>query len=149
MRIGSIESHQLSVDLDESFVTGLFQQQHSSSSLLSGSPPQSGRTSPPSTPSSVQLFQQSQQQQQQQQQFQSLQITPESLELQIDYWPIIKPGADKDRNQTKAIDQGKNSIKSTFRSLQVRVSVSRTMFQCVQLQMFLHLFALTRYADFH
>lgn len=119
MRIGSTESHQLSVDLDESIISGLLQQQHSSSSLLSGSPPQSGRTSPPSTPSSAHLFQQSQQQQQSQ--FQALQNAHESLELQIDYWPIVKPGADKDRNQTKAIDQGKNSIKSTFRSLQVRL----------------------------
>lgn len=120
MRIGSAESHQLSVDLDESIISGLLQQQHSSSSLLSGSPPQSGRTSPPSTPSSAHLFQQSQQQQQSQ--FQALQSAHESLELQIDYWPIVKPGTEKDRNQTKAIDQGKNSIKSTFRSLQVRSS---------------------------
>lgn len=120
MRIGSIDLHQSSVDLDESIISGLLQQQHSSNSLLSGSPPQSGRTSPPSTPSSAQLFHQSQHQQQQhQQQFQSLQSAQESLELQIDYWPIIKPGMDKERNQTKAIDQGKNSIKSTFRSLQV------------------------------
>lgn len=116
MRIGCTESHQLSVDLDESIISGLLQQQHSSSSLLSGSPPQSGRTSPPSTPSSAQLYQQSQQQQQ----FQAFQNAQESLELQIDYWPIVKPGVDKDRNQTKATDQGKNSIKSTFRGLQVR-----------------------------
>lgn len=120
MRIGSTESHQLSVDLDESIISSLLQQQQSSSSLLSGSPPQSGRASPPSTPSTTQFLQQSQQQQQQHhQQFHLLQYPQESLELQIDYWPIIKPGADKERNQTKAIDQGKNSIKSTFRSLQV------------------------------
>lgn len=124
MRVGSTESHQLSVDLDESIISGLLQQQHSSSSLLSGSPPQSGRTSPPSTPSTTQLFQQSQQQQQ----FHLLPNAHESLELQIDYWPIIKFGADKDRNLSKAIDQGKNSIKSTFRGLQVRSFESITPF---------------------
>lgn len=54
---------------------------------------------------------------QQQQQQQSIQQEP--LELQIDYWPIVRPGEIKDKSQTKGTDQGKNSIKSTFRSLQV------------------------------
>lgn len=92
----------------------MLQQQQSSNSLLSNSPPLSGRNSPPLplTPSATQLLQL---QQQQQQQFQQ-----EPLELQIDYWPIVRPG-EKDKSQTKGTDQGKNSIKGTFRSLQVYV----------------------------
>lgn len=47
----------------------------------------------------------------------------ESVELQVDYWPIIRPGehsSSKDKSNTRSGDQGgKNSIKSTFRSLQV------------------------------
>lgn len=96
----------------------MLQQQQSSGNLLSSSPPQSGRASPPITPLTTQLLQHQQSQQQQQQQFQ-LQQHHEPLELQIDYWPIIKPGLEKDKNQTKGTDHGKNSIKSTFRSLQV------------------------------
>lgn len=55
MKLGSIEAHQLSVDLDESIISGLLQQsqQPSASSLLSGSPPHSGRTSPPSDQNTV------------------------------------------------------------------------------------------------
>lgn len=68
----------------------------------------SGRNSPPLplTPSATQMLLLQQPVQQ------------EPLELQIDYWPIVKPG-EKDKSQTKGNDQGKNSIKSTFRSLQV------------------------------
>lgn len=106
------------------------QHQQSSGSLLSGSPPQSGRASPPTVspgtyalqhqqPQQQQPQQQQQQQLQQQQLQQLYQLQQEPLELQIDYWPIIKPGIEKEKNQNKAIDQGKNSIKSTFRSLQV------------------------------
>lgn len=55
MKLGSTEAHQLSVDLDESIISGLLQQsqQPSASSLLSGSPPHSGRTSPPSAQAMV------------------------------------------------------------------------------------------------
>lgn len=90
----------------------MLQQQQSSNSLLSNSPPVSGRNSPPMplTPSATQLIQMQQQQQHQ--------ILQESLDLTVDYWPIVKPG-EKDKSQGKGTDQGKNSIKSTFRSLQV------------------------------
>lgn len=73
--------------------------------LASGSPPQSGRNSPPipTTPSSSSQG-------------------PDSVELQIDFWPIARPQPEgKERSQTKDKDQGKNSIKSQFRSLQVSV----------------------------
>lgn len=48
----------------------------------------------------------------------------ESYELQIDYWPVVPRGllevaAKEAKSANKTIDQGKNSIKSTFRSLQV------------------------------
>lgn len=47
--------------------------------------------------------------------------TQEAVELQIDYWPIARPVVEgKEKSQAKDKDQGKNSIKSTFRSLQVR-----------------------------
>lgn len=86
---------QLSLDLDESLSSALLQQ--SVGNALSSSPP-SGRTSPP-IPTTPQLL-----------------TNHEPLELQIDYWPIIKPG---DKAQNKSTDQSKNSIKSTFRNLQV------------------------------
>lgn len=99
------------MDLDESILTGILQQQQSSNSLISGSsPPQSGRSSPPTTPAPAQLYQQTQSSSIQQ---------LESLELQIDYWTIMKPNMEKEKNFTKAFDQGKCTIKSTFRSLQV------------------------------
>lgn len=145
VRLGSTEAHQLSIDLDESIISGLLQQsqQPSASSLLSGSPPHSGRTSPPVTPSTAQhahqqqaAFPHQQQHQQQsephqpqpqQQQLQSsqlqssiqLQTQHEPMELQLEYWPIKAP-LDKDKSQSKGFDQGKCSIKGTFRSLQVR-----------------------------
>lgn len=117
----------MSIDLDESLISGLLQlaQQPSGSNLLSGSPPHSGRTSPPVTPSSVQMHHQQSYQQialphQQQQQSQSIQLQSqqEPMELQLEYWPI-KPTIDKDKSQTKGSDQGKCSIKGTFRNLQV------------------------------
>lgn len=76
------------------------------SSVLSGSPPHSGRTSPPIpiTP-------------QQQSSFILKETTQESLELQIDYWPIFKHDL-KEKGASKSADS-KNSIKSTFRSLQI------------------------------
>lgn len=115
VRLGSTDTHQLSMDLDESILSGILQQQQSSNSLMSGSsPPQSGRSSPPSTPVSAQLYQQSQQQSQS-----SVNQQMESLELQIDYWPIMKPSMEKEKNFIKSTDQGKSTIKSTFRNLQV------------------------------
>ena len=47
--------------------------------------------------------------------------TQESLELQVDYWPLARPILDvKEKSQSKGQDPtGKNSIKSTFRHLQV------------------------------
>lgn len=104
------------MDLDESILTGMLHQQQSSNSLLSSSPPMSGRNSPPLTPLTSQMMLLQQQPMQQ-----------EPLELQIDYWPIVRPG-EKDKSQTKGTDQGKNSIKSTFRSLQVSVNA----YQCQQ-----------------
>ena len=88
--------------MDESLSTSISQ---TGSQTASGSPPQSGRNSPPmpSTPSSNQAN------------------TQEAVELQIDYWPIARPVIEgKEKSQAKDKDQGKNSIKSTFRSLQVR-----------------------------
>lgn len=77
--------------------------QQTSGNALSSSPP-SGRTSPP-IPTTPQLI-----------------TNIEPLELQIDYWPIIKPG-DKEKNQNKSTEQSKNSIKSTFRNLQVSITI--------------------------
>lgn len=142
MKLGSTEPHQLSVDMEESLVSGLLQQsqQTSGSSLLSGSPPQSGRTSPPVTPSSVQAlyhlqsYQQialphiQQQHQQSQSQSQSqlflLQSPQEPMELQLEYWPS-RTTIDKDKSLAKVFDQGKCSIKGTFRSLQVTMFIPR------------------------
>lgn len=79
--------------------------------MLSSSPPQSGRQSPPlpTTPSpSVQ----------------------EPVELQIDYWPIARPQDTKEKNQAKGSDQGKNSIKSTFRNLQVKYFSNVNVYNC-------------------
>lgn len=61
-----------------------------------------------------------QQQQQQSQQTIQLQAQHEPMELQLEYWPIKGP-IDKDKSQSKGFDQGKCSIKGTFRSLQVRI----------------------------
>lgn len=99
-----IDPNVLSLDMDESLSTSISQ---TGSQTASGSPPQSGRNSPPmpSTPSSNQANAQ------------------EAVELQIDYWPIARPIIDgKEKSQNKDKDQGKNSIKSTFRSLQVHLS---------------------------
>jgi hypothetical protein len=42
------------------------------------------------------------------------------MELQVDYWPMLRQiGDGKEKNQTKGQEQGKNSVKSTFRNLQV------------------------------
>ncbi|EDW84541.1 uncharacterized protein Dwil_GK13084, isoform A [Drosophila willistoni] len=110
--------------------------------MLSGSPPQQqqqqlmGRISPPlqtppssasshreriaseslSTPSSLQ-----------QQTFSgSLAGSPaEAVELQVDYWPVVRPGEIHTKESKSGMSRGsesgggKNSIKSTFRNLQV------------------------------
>ena len=92
VRLGYLEGPQLSLDLDESG-SGINTQ-------LSSSPPNTGRTSPtqPTTPG----------------------LNKEPMELQVDYWPMIRPiGDGREKNQTKGLDMGKNSVKSTFRNLQV------------------------------
>lgn len=103
MKIGCSEATQLSLDLDESLSSALLSQQQSNASgggnALSSSPP-SGRTSPP-MPTTPQML-----------------TNHEPLELQIDYWPIMKPSMG-DKSTNKSTDQSKNSIKSTFRNLQV------------------------------
>uniref|UniRef100_A0A6P4EZP2 Phosphofurin acidic cluster sorting protein 2 isoform X4 n=1 Tax=Drosophila rhopaloa TaxID=1041015 RepID=A0A6P4EZP2_DRORH len=104
--------------------------------VVSGSPPQQqslGRISPPlqtppssasshrerntseslSTPSSLQ-----------QQTFSGALAAAEAVELQVDYWPLVRPGEghakDSKGGMSKGSDAGgKNSIKSTFRNLQV------------------------------
>uniref|UniRef100_A0A336L930 CSON006338 protein n=1 Tax=Culicoides sonorensis TaxID=179676 RepID=A0A336L930_CULSO len=103
VKLTCIDTNVLSLDMDESMSTSVSQP---GSQTASGSPPQSGRNSPPmpSTPSASSNQTNSQ----------------EAVELQIDYWPIARPVIDgKEKSQAKDKDQGKNSIKSTFRSLQV------------------------------
>lgn len=95
VRLGHLEGPQVSLDLDESG--------SAINTQLSSSPPNTGRASPtqPTTPAQI----------------------PEPMELQVDYWPMLRPVGDgKDKNQTKGQDQGKNSVKSTFRNLQVNVN---------------------------
>lgn len=111
VRIGCQEGPQLSLDLEESFAIGGTGQ--SADRVLSSSPPQSGRASPPAplTPASI-LGQQASG---------GSSGAQESLELQVDYWPLARPILDvKEKSQSKGQDPtGKNSIKSTFRHLQV------------------------------
>ncbi|XP_013104338.2 phosphofurin acidic cluster sorting protein 1 isoform X1 [Stomoxys calcitrans] len=102
---------------------------NSGGGFVSGSPPQSGRISPPlqTPPSSASSHREGGGRM-----GDSFSATPqhlqgnmssEAVELQVDYWPVIRPGehtSSKDKSTTKGGDQGgKNSIKSTFRSLQV------------------------------
>ncbi|XP_017142081.1 phosphofurin acidic cluster sorting protein 2 isoform X2 [Drosophila miranda] len=104
---------------------------------VSGSPPQQqilGRISPPlqtppssasshrerntseplSTPSSLQ-----------QQSFSGALAAVEAVELQVDYWPLVRPGETHTKESKGSTSKGgdagggKNSIKSTFRNLQV------------------------------
>nr|XP_040229691.2 phosphofurin acidic cluster sorting protein 2 [Anopheles coluzzii] len=121
VRIGCLEGPQVSLDLDESFT---YASQGSADRMLSSSPPQSGRTSPPAsqTPGAIaQLQQKDLQQQLQQSSSSSSSQVQESLELQVDYWPLARPNFDpKEKLLGKGQDpSGKNSIKSTFRHLQV------------------------------
>lgn len=110
VRIGCLEGPQVSLDLEESFALGSGQ---SADRILSSSPPQSGRASPPAPLTPAPAVQQSS--------GGSGSGTQESLELQVDYWPLARPILDvKDKSQSKGQDPtGKNSIKSTFRHLQV------------------------------
>ncbi|XP_053682484.1 phosphofurin acidic cluster sorting protein 2 isoform X2 [Sabethes cyaneus] len=107
VKIGCLEGPQLSLDLDESMTLG---SQQSSDRTLSSSPPQSGRASPPAPLTPIALTAQP-----------SSSATQESLELQVDYWPLARPILDlKDKSLSKGQDPtGKSSIKSTFRHLQV------------------------------
>lgn len=126
VRIGCLEGPQVSLDLDESFT---YASQGSADRMLSSSPPQSGRTSPPAsqTPGAIaQLQQKDLQQQLQQSSSSSSSQVQESLELQVDYWPLARPNFDpKEKLLGKGQDpSGKNSIKSTFRHLQVCVTTT-------------------------
>ncbi|XP_052868710.1 phosphofurin acidic cluster sorting protein 2 [Anopheles cruzii] len=116
VRIGYLEGPQLSLDLDESLT---YASQSSADRLLSSSPPQSGRTSPPTSQTPITVKQE--QQEKQQQQPSSSNQVQESLELQVDYWPLARPITDqKEKPVGKSQDlSGKNSIKSSFRHLQV------------------------------
>lgn len=104
-----LEGTQLSLDLDESINIGI-------NSQLSSSPPNTGRASPtqPNTPQQAPQF-----------------VVQEPLELQVDYWPISRPfsdssgGGGKEKNQTKGQDQGKNSVKSSFKNLQVEYPLEK------------------------
>lgn len=100
-----------------------------SCSMLSSSPP-NGRLSPPTVMSSSasQVVSGSGggstggggQQQSNLSAMPQQQSPQESYELQIDYWPImLRTDSREAKSANKTIDQGKNSIKSTFRSLQV------------------------------
>ncbi|XP_052891367.1 phosphofurin acidic cluster sorting protein 2 isoform X1 [Anopheles moucheti] len=118
VRIGCLEGPQVSLDLDESLT---YFSQGSADRMLSSSPPQSGRTSPPTSQTPVAVAQLQQKEQQQQQASSSSTQMQESLELQVDYWPLARPNFDpKEKPLGKGQDpSGKNSIKSTFRHLQV------------------------------
>ncbi|XP_054746539.1 phosphofurin acidic cluster sorting protein 2 isoform X1 [Anastrepha obliqua] len=151
VRIGYLEGPQVSLDLDENAAqtgsTGAQQGLNMSSAMPignanvtnmpgggssggggsnnapSGSPPQSGRISPPqhTPPSSANALRD--------RGGDSISTlpakandAPESVELQVDYWPIMRPGdyTPKEKSITRSGDQGgKSSIKSTFRNLQV------------------------------
>ncbi|CAH1729134.1 unnamed protein product [Chironomus riparius] len=95
VRLGQLnEGTQLSLDLDESMST--------ITSILSSSPPTTGGRLSPTQPNAP------------------YSLLQEPLELQVDYWPFIRPIIDaKDKKEAKSQDQGKNSVKSTFKNLQV------------------------------
>lgn len=62
----------------------------------------------------------------------------------MDYWPMIRPiGDGKEKNQTKGLDMGKNSVKSTFRNLQVTMKHLNVIFMMTAIC----LFARCRYGD--
>jgi hypothetical protein len=95
--LGFLDGPQLSLDLDESATV--------TSSQLSSSPP-TGRMSPPQPTTPAQTS--------------SSDGKGESLELQVDYWPLRTISNDgKDKNQSKSQDQSKNSVKSSFKNFHV------------------------------
>ncbi|KFB46872.1 AGAP003312-PA-like protein [Anopheles sinensis] len=98
VRIGCLEGPQVSLDLDESLT---YASQSSADRMLSTQLQQQQTQQSSSSSSSAQ--------------------TQESLELQVDYWPLARPLFDpKEKPLGKGQDpSGKNSIKSTFRHLQV------------------------------
>ncbi|XP_039971354.1 phosphofurin acidic cluster sorting protein 2 isoform X2 [Bactrocera tryoni] len=150
VRIGYLEGPQVSLDLEENATqaggnTGAPQSLHMSSAIPigssnatnltgaggvaggnnapSGSPPQSGRISPPqqTPPTSANALRDRGGDSINTPTTQS-NAASESVELQVDYWPIIRPGdyTPKEKSITRGGDQGgKSSIKSTFRNLQV------------------------------
>ncbi|XP_036213269.2 phosphofurin acidic cluster sorting protein 2 isoform X3 [Bactrocera oleae] len=150
VRIGYLEGPQVSLDLEETATqaggnTGAQQSLNMSSAIPigncnatnlsgaggvaggnnapSGSPPQSGRISPPqqTPPSSANALRDRGGDSINTPTAQSS-AASESVELQVDYWPIIRPGdyTPKEKSITRSGDQGgKSSIKSTFRNLQV------------------------------
>ncbi|XP_067617217.1 phosphofurin acidic cluster sorting protein 2 isoform X2 [Eurosta solidaginis] len=145
VRIGYLEGPQVSLDLEENAAQSSGSSAHQASNAipignanatnnsgasgtnnaLSSSPPQSGRTSPPqqTPPSSANAIRD--------RGGDSINTPPptqqsnanvESVELQVDYWPIMRPGdhTPKEKSITRSGDQGgKSSIKSNFRNLQV------------------------------
>lgn len=136
VKIGCTENVHQSIDLDESFSSAMLhhqqQQQQSGGGgggglqTLSSSPPSGGRSSPPSSQmlptvsSSSALLPSTPNAQQQQHQQSVAAGEAQPLELQLDYWPIIRT---VDKAQTKIqTEQSKNSIKSAFRNLQVRLA---------------------------
>lgn len=150
VRIGYLEGPQVSLDLEENATqtggsTGAQQSLNMSSAIPignsnatnmsgagcgaggnnapSGSPPQGGRISPPqqTPPSSANALRDRGGDSINTTTAQS-NVASESVELQVDYWPIMRPGdyTSKEKSITRSGDQGgKSSIKSTFRNLQV------------------------------
>lgn len=47
------------------------------------------------------------------------QLSAPVQELQVDYWPLARPMEKSQGDKKSSGDQGKNSVKSTFRNLQV------------------------------
>lgn len=47
------------------------------------------------------------------------QLSAPVQELQVDYWPLHRPVEKSQGDKKSSGDQGKNSVKSTFRNLQV------------------------------
>jgi hypothetical protein len=109
VRLGSsLESTQLSLDLDESI-------NNTGTSQLSSSPPTTGGRLSPTQPNTPII------------------VVQEPLELQVDYWPIrsiVNSSEDKkDKKEAKSQDQGKNSVKSSFKNLQVLVIIINIIIQ--------------------
>ncbi|CAO1424644.1 unnamed protein product [Diamesa serratosioi] len=93
VRLGCPDGPQLSLDLDEAGVNS--NQNAAAGGQLSSSPPNTGRVSP------------------------TQQLSAPVQELQVDYWPLARPVEKSQGDKKSSGDQGKNSVKSTFRNLQV------------------------------